>query len=647
MQNKPTISYQIGDYYQIKDQNLKAQKYIGKICSIKSIESNEAILIKYIFPEDTKEGRKDYMSFYEILLTDEKILYKFSKNKVKETKVAVTDISDFIRRKYIKKEDQSITQIYFLRQKYSKNGELLPELPKICYCQKIFNPDYQFKTCNCGCYFHPICFMKSKTNKCWNEKCSVDCSIFFSKEEMLDKKKEMNNLFKVQIKNTSISKSTIIPPPEKRSVVMSEDFFISENVQNTINNNGNCGDKVECKFDTAELFQKSKKKNNIKNDTIEVTLTRTNNAKETKKKEKKIKQEPFIELGIKSEKKFNSPLKKVKSPIKSPNKKMFDITIYEKKSGGYQSQVKIERILERNSIEENKKKMETERDRARKIIYDNMINGVNYLQKHSEILERFEKEKERPIKQEYLSLIKNNNSYLIKNKYKEFANLIESNLFKNCEEKTGSAYYSFLQEFALLIKNSKNLLFRIILGELTPEEISKFKVDDFLPEEKRKEIEELKNKEIQKIKFNGPMTIMAISNKGRMLTEIQDNIEVNKINYVMDTHLNQDDKLNFSKFSQKMKKMKEKYPNMNENDAKFLIEAMEPDEEEIQKKISSMIHETLNLEEQKEFLSFRKNKLRRKAEKYYKKVNDGTDKQLLGKKIQDYMDIISLGIKSY
>jgi hypothetical protein len=174
--------------------------------------------------------------------------------------------------------------------------------------------------------------MKSKTNKCWNEKCSVDCSIFFSKEEMLDKKKEMNNLFKVQIKNTSISKSTIIPPPEKRSVVMSEDFFISENVQNTINNNGNCGDKVECKFDTAELFQKSKKKNNIKNDTIEVTLTRTNNAKETKKKEKKIKQEPFIELGIKSEKKFNSPLQKVKSPIKSPNKKMFTLR-FMKKSG--------------------------------------------------------------------------------------------------------------------------------------------------------------------------------------------------------------------------------------------------------------------------------------------------------------------------
>ena len=150
------------------------------------------------------------------------------------------------------------------------------------------------------------------------------------------------------------------------------------------------------------------------------------------------------------------------------------------------------------------------------------------------------------------------------------------------------------------------------------------------------------------MKFDGPMTFMAISNKGRMLTEIQDNIEINKNNYIINTHVTtQEEKLIFNQFSQKMKKMKEKYPNMNENDAKFLIEAMEPDEEEIQKKLSTMINETLNLEEQKEFLSYRKNKLRKKAEKYYKKENDGTDKKLLAKKIQDYINIISLGIKSY
>lgn len=661
MENKSPISYHIGDYYLIKDPNLKAKKYIGKI---NSIESDQVILTKYIFPEDTKEGRKEYMGFFEILLTDEKTSYKFSKNETQEKKVIVTDLSDYIKRKFIKREDQTNTQIFFLRQKYTNSCELIPDLPKICYCQKIFNPDYTFKICNCGSYFHPICFMENKTNNCCNPKCNIDCSIFFSKEEMLDKI-EMNNQSEIKSQSTSNKKdkfisTTINPLPEKRSVVISEDFFMSEKIQNTIDNTGNSGQisQFDCKFDTAELFQKSKKKNNIKKDTIEVILTKTNNSKTKgskgkEKGEKKIKQEPFIDLGIKSERKlFNSPMKNVKSPVKSTKKK-FDITVYEKKpGGGYQSQMKIERILERNPIDENKIKIETERERARKILYDNMMHGVDYLQKNPEILENLKKEKEKenksPTIKEYLSLIKDNDSPLIKTKYKEIANLIEVNLFKNCGEKTGSAYFSFLQEFALLMKNSKNLLFRIILGEITPEEISKFTTDDFLPEEKRKEIEELKNKEIQKMKFDGPMTFMAISNKGRMLTEIQDNIEVNKNNYVINTHItSQEEKLVFTQFSQKMKKMKEKYPNMNENDAKFLIEAMEPDEEEIQKKISTMINETLNLEEQKEFLSYRTNRLRKKAEKHYKKENDGTDKKLLGKKIQDYINIISLGIKPY
>ena len=136
MENKSPISYQIGDYYLIKDPNHKAQKYIGKI---NSIESDQVILTKYIFPEDTKEGRKNYMGFSEILLTDEKTSYKFSKNETQEEKVIVTDLSDYIKRKFIKKEDQTNTKIFFLRQKYTNSCELIPNLPKICYCQEIFN----------------------------------------------------------------------------------------------------------------------------------------------------------------------------------------------------------------------------------------------------------------------------------------------------------------------------------------------------------------------------------------------------------------------------------------------------------------------------------------------------------------------------
>ena len=114
----------------------------------------------------------------------------------------------------------------------------------------------------------------------------------------------------------------------------------------------------------------------------------------------------------------------------------------------------------------------------------------------------------------------------------------------------------------------------------------------------------------------------------------------------MDNQINMitEEKQSFWEYSQKYKDMKDKYPYMSENDVKFLVEAKEPNEEDIQSKINSIIQETLDLEEQKEFLSFRRNKLKKKAERYYKKLNDGSDKKFLGKKIQDYIEFISLGI---
>ena len=150
------------------------------------------------------------------------------------------------------------------------------------------------------------------------------------------------------------------------------------------------------------------------------------------------------------------------------------------------------------------------------------------------------------------------------------------------------------------------------------------------------------------MKFNGPMKIMAISNKGRMLTEIQDIIDVNK-NFGLDTQINMNVEENphFSEYYEKLKIMKEKYPNMAENDVKFLVEAKEPDEDEIQSRLNSIIQETLDLEEQKELFMIRKHILQKKAERHFKKLNDGNDKKLLGKKVQDYIKRISFDIKPY
>ena len=626
MESNSIIDFHRDDFYLIKDPSFNAEKFIGKVNTISP--DGIVTLNIYIFPEDTKEGRQQHMSYYEIFLTKNEMAYQFSGN---ETQVNVTDLPNFIKRKYVQNEDLSIRQLYFQRQKYLENGKFEPYLEKICYCHQYFNPDFIFKTCNCGSFFHPICFMKSETNKCWNKKCNIDCSIFFSPEEMFDKKKKINQ---------SQIQSAIPPNSQNRhSFVISEDYFGKENKKNNIINKSDIITLEEfSKFDTTELFKKGKKKN--LNATIDKMFAQAKASME--EKEIKIKQEPFINLSIKSERGAASPIKSTA--------KIFDTTIYEKKpGGGYQVQIKSEA----NMIEDAKKKIDSDREKARKIIYDNLINGVKHLQNNSKILEDFEKE--RPNLKAQIFLIKDNNISRIDTYYKELANSIEDKLFKNCEQKTqGSYFFPFLQEFALLLKDSKKILFRVILGDLTSEEISKFKGEDFLPEEKRKEKEELKNKEIEKIKFKGDMKIRAISNKGRMLTEIQDIIDVNK-NFGLDTQIETNIKeSHYSEYYEKLKVMKEKYPNMIENDIQFLVEVKEPNEDEIQNRLNSIIQETLNLEEQKELFTMRKKILRKKAERHFKKNSTNgangfnvSDKKLLDNKINDYVQSISFDIKPY
>jgi hypothetical protein len=197
------------------------------------------------------------------------------------------------------------------------------------------------------------------------------------------------------------------------------------------------------------------------------------------------------------------------------------------------------------------------------------------------------------------------------------------------------------------VKNSPKILIRLIVGDLTSEEISKFKGDDFLTDEQRKEKEELKNKEIQKMIYKEPLDIKAISNKGIMLTEIQDNIDDNKINYDFNTKtiMNAKETPFNSEYRKKLALMKEENPHISENDIIFLVESKDPNEEEIQIKLNSIIQENLNLEEQKELFIFRRNKLKKKAERYFKKFNDKNDKKLLEQKIKDYMQFISFDIK--
>ena len=595
MQKSRIISYNRDDFYLIKDQSYKAGHFIGKI---KSLDPNEVNLIIYIFPEDTKEGRKQYMSKSEVFLTDNILSYKFTGD---ETQVMVTDFNNYINKKYIKKEDASFLSLYFYRQKYLENGSFEPGLQKICYCKQYLNPDYVFKICKCGSFFHPICFMLSEKNKCWNENCSIDCSIFFPP-------KEVSNI------KTNIVKSHIKPTNYKYTE--SKAFIMNNNKYNNREN-----------YKYADNVDFKDNQRNNKQNTLDKYIVKSNK----KENEDNTQQESFnndhnsYDYRSKDEKRTDS---QNKSKIK-----MLNSIIYKKNAGeGYQFRSK----KEPNS---------SERERAYKIISDNLKNGIEYLKKNPNIIDDFIKIK--PNLKEKISLIKDNNESLIKNICDDLAKSIEYNLFNNCEQKTNRNYFIFLREFSLLVKNSPKILIRLIVGDLTSEEISKFKGDDFLTDEQRKEKEELKYKEIQKIIYKEPLDIKATSNKGIMLTEIQDNIDDNKINYDFNTKtiMNSKETPYKSEYRKKLDLMKEENPNISENDIIFLVESKDPNEEEIQLKLNSIIQENLNLEEQKELFIFRRNKLKKKAERYFKKFNDKNDKKLLEQKIKDYMQFISFDIK--
>ena len=108
MQGSKIISYSKDDFYLIKNSTFKKGEFIGKV---KTIETSCANLSVFIFPEDTKDGRKEYMSTYEVFYTKNEIKYTFTGN---EKKVFVLDFEEYIKKKYILKEKFTEDNIAFI-----------------------------------------------------------------------------------------------------------------------------------------------------------------------------------------------------------------------------------------------------------------------------------------------------------------------------------------------------------------------------------------------------------------------------------------------------------------------------------------------------------------------------------------------------
>jgi len=140
------MNYKEGDFLLINDESYKAKQFIGEIAgnvnNNKKNDNDQYTLLVYIFPEDTKDGKQSYMSSSEVFLTTNQKTYFL--DGIVQDKVEVVTLDEYINRKYNRNE--KCPNLYFKRQDYNieKNLFYPEELPRICICEQIFNPDIPF-----------------------------------------------------------------------------------------------------------------------------------------------------------------------------------------------------------------------------------------------------------------------------------------------------------------------------------------------------------------------------------------------------------------------------------------------------------------------------------------------------------------------
>ena len=324
---------------------------------------------------------------------------------------------------------------------------------------------------------------------------------------------------------------------------------------------------------------------------------------------------------------------------------------------------KLEKERHIQIIGDDKDKESTiNRDKGEKIIYkilsdvlnNNIINNQN-------ILEKYEQYKNNEI----YNLIQSNDITFSLLSLRNLAQKIEENLYKLYKNKS-SSYYNFLQDFYKCQKNASDLVIKIIFGAYTPEEISKFKDDDFLSEEQKREKEEKKKIEFKKMILKGDKEVKLTLNKGRMLSEKE--IYIEEKNNNVDIFMNEqkdenderydDDKV--KKYKEKLNKKKEEFPHLKSEDIKMLIDLTNPNEEDIKDRLNNLIQENLEVGEQSEFFDIRKNILKKEAERRIKNSEKNKNKNINEKeninmivndendnKIDNYIENISFDIRYF
>ena len=279
-----------------------------------------------------------------------------------------------------------------------------------------------------------------------------------------------------------------------------------------------------------------------------------------------------------------------------------------------------------NKIQEN-----INREKGLSLIYKVLKEGFELIQNNFDLRNQYEQN--------------NNRNKITNTNLSNFSEQIEKNLFL-LYKSNSSLYKNFLLEFNKIKKNSQDLLFKIIIGHYTPEQISNFKGDDFLSEEKKKEKEIQKLAQMESMKFkNESNNIKMTMSKGNLLTEKEVFIESNN-------HENENINLNLKMINSddKILEKQKQFPDLKISDIKNLISMETPGQQYIKQRLRQMLKQNLDINSLNYFKEKRKNMIIRKAKtlanQEMKKIN-GNDKENIRNypeyesKVNDYLEKIS------
>ena len=281
-----------------------------------------------------------------------------------------------------------------------------------------------------------------------------------------------------------------------------------------------------------------------------------------------------------------------------------------------------------NKIQEN-----INREKGLSLIYKVLKEGFELIQNNFDLRNQYEQN--------------NNRNKITNTNLSNFSEQIEKNLFL-LYKSNSSLYKNFLLEFNKIKKNSQDLLFKIIIGHYTPEQISNFKGDDFLSEEKKKEKEIQKLAQMESMKFkNESNNIKMTMSKGNLLTEKEVFIESNN-------HENENINLNLKMINSddKILEKQKQFPDLKISDIKNLISMETPGQQYIKQRLRQMLKQNLDINSLNYFKEKRKNMIMRKAKtlanQEMKKINgNDNDKENIRNypeyesKVNDYLEKIS------